>query len=98
MQYYEFYVALTNSVVLFAWCFFSSIRRHTRCALVTGVQTCALPISFSMVGREAFESEETLLDAARRGAADVLSFNQDACNASRYQFVEGDVDQEIGRA
>src|SRR3546814_20335442 len=31
------------------WCiilfFFSSRRRHTRCALVTGVQTCALPIS-----------------------------------------------------
>src|SRR3546814_5021885 len=25
-------------------CFFSSRRRHTRCALVTGVQTCALPI------------------------------------------------------
>src|SRR3546814_4080836 len=32
----------TSSVfVLF---FFSSRRRHTRCALVTGVQTCALPI------------------------------------------------------
>src|SRR3546814_18984560 len=30
------------SVLLF---FFSSRRRHTRCALVTGVQTCALPIS-----------------------------------------------------
>src|SRR3546814_12446577 len=29
-------------VVIF---FFSSRRRHTRCALVTGVQTCALPIS-----------------------------------------------------
>src|SRR3546814_6973355 len=27
--------------------FFSSRRRHTRCALVTGVQTCALPISSS---------------------------------------------------
>src|SRR3546814_8449680 len=26
--------------------FFSSRRRHTRCALVTGVQTCALPIFF----------------------------------------------------
>src|SRR3546814_5642831 len=26
--------------------FFSSRRRHTRCALVTGVQTCALPIYF----------------------------------------------------
>src|SRR3546814_16769652 len=30
----------------FSVCFFvSSRRRHTRCALVTGVQTCALPIS-----------------------------------------------------
>src|SRR3546814_20376649 len=28
---------------------FSSRRRHTRCALVTGVQTCALPISGSNV-------------------------------------------------
>src|SRR3546814_14492038 len=28
--------------------FFSSRRRHTRCALVTGVQTCALPISQSV--------------------------------------------------
>src|SRR3546814_17099889 len=29
--------------------FFSSRRRHTRCALVTGVQTCALPISAAYV-------------------------------------------------
>src|SRR3546814_15615015 len=32
---------------MFSFCFvffFSSRRRHTRCALVTGVQTCALPI------------------------------------------------------
>src|SRR3546814_4084641 len=29
---------------LFCFFFFSSRRRHTRCALVTGVQTCALPI------------------------------------------------------
>src|SRR3546814_20783935 len=27
-----------------SFCFFSSRRRHTSCALVTGVQTCALPI------------------------------------------------------
>src|SRR3546814_3175532 len=35
------------SVILFCGSgafFFSSRRRHTRCALVTGVQTCALPI------------------------------------------------------
>src|SRR3546814_2447545 len=31
--------------VCFLLLFFSSRRRHTRCALVTGVQTCALPIS-----------------------------------------------------
>src|SRR3546814_17528099 len=30
--------------VIIMFCF-SSRRRHTRCALVTGVQTCALPIS-----------------------------------------------------
>src|SRR3546814_2517209 len=29
--------------------FFSSRRRHTRCALVTGVQTCALPICIAEV-------------------------------------------------
>src|SRR3546814_5227115 len=31
--------------------FFSSRRRHTRCALVTGVQTCALPICAGSSGR-----------------------------------------------
>src|SRR3546814_8565266 len=33
-----------KSPVPFDCFFFSSRRRHTRCALVTGVQTCALPI------------------------------------------------------
>src|SRR3546814_13951519 len=33
--------------------FFSSRRRHTRCALVTGVQTCALPISFFLLAGRA---------------------------------------------
>src|SRR3546814_12602351 len=44
-------------VVYTAVFFFSSRRRHTRCALVTGVQTCALPI-YRNVGR--------LLDLAAR--------------------------------
>src|SRR3546814_15433140 len=34
------------------WFFVSSRRRHTRCALVTGVQTCALPISLR-IGKSA---------------------------------------------
>src|SRR3546814_10305466 len=42
--------------------FFSSRRRHTICALVTGVQTCALPISARHQAREAG------LDAARSAA------------------------------
>src|SRR3546814_8628587 len=36
------------NIICLSYCiffFFSSRRRHTRCALVTGVQTCALPIS-----------------------------------------------------
>src|SRR3546814_12468985 len=32
----------------FVFFFFSSRRRHTRCALVTGVQTCALPIWYAL--------------------------------------------------
>src|SRR3546814_3754626 len=36
------YFILDRYVCIF---FFTSRRRHTRCALVTGVQTCALPIS-----------------------------------------------------
>src|SRR3546814_19447 len=32
------------TIFLYFFFFFSSRRRHTRCALVTGVQTCALPI------------------------------------------------------
>src|SRR3546814_5317594 len=32
------------SISYYFFFFFSSRRRHTRCALVTGVQTCALPI------------------------------------------------------
>src|SRR3546814_6102851 len=44
------------SLLLFFF-FFSSRRRHTRCALVTGVQTCALPISTN--GRGTFRSRTT---------------------------------------
>src|SRR3546814_19809288 len=40
-------VTLEYLCVLIFIFFFSSRRRHTRCALVTGVQTCALPICVS---------------------------------------------------
>src|SRR3546814_1429721 len=38
------YLVYTFLLFIFVFFFFSSRRRHTRCALVTGVQTCALPI------------------------------------------------------
>src|SRR3546814_242003 len=72
--YYCFF--FSSAIFMFFFFFFSSRRRHTRCALVTGVQTCALPIYqrvtnarynfrgvFGSVGRES-------LPAARRGPND----------------------------
>src|SRR3546814_10713960 len=53
--------------------FFSSRRRHTSCALVTGVQTCALPIFDDMV-----DTAGTLCHAATalkdHGAAKVYAY------------------------
>src|SRR3546814_8269783 len=48
------YLLFFFSLIIFCFCsyaffFFSSRRRHTRCALVTGVQTCALPICLALV-------------------------------------------------
>src|SRR3546814_9004146 len=50
--------------------FFSSRRRHTSCALVTGVQTCALPISGIEVYADFFD---TLAVRAPGGADEVLA-------------------------
>src|SRR3546814_5299487 len=50
--------------------FFSSRRRHTRCALVTGVQTCALPISTTREKNapvSGWELAETLTSYSERG-------------------------------
>src|SRR3546814_925771 len=41
---YLWFIFIRYVCVLSCFFFFSSRRRHTRCALVTGVQTCALPI------------------------------------------------------
>src|SRR3546814_8895766 len=45
VRYDSIYLCLSLILSLYVvFFFFSSRRRHTRCALVTGVQTCALPI------------------------------------------------------
>src|SRR3546814_3977483 len=48
-----------------SYCYFSSRRRHTRCALVTGVQTCALPICASLaIALDAAGVAATLVETA----------------------------------
>src|SRR3546814_3643957 len=47
--------------------FFSSRRRHTRCALVTGVQTCALPIWFGLGAVTAWAAVMEFLQMLEQG-------------------------------
>src|SRR3546814_18130132 len=63
-------------------CFFSSRRRHTRCALVTGVQTCALPICTAWEGRDG-DRLELDLGSVREFGGMVLEWDEGA-HASRY--------------
>src|SRR3546814_18367972 len=53
-------------------CFVSSRRRHTRCALATGVQTCALPIAavYYLSGLTCTEENFTVKAGAQRMAAE----------------------------
>src|SRR3546814_20337632 len=56
----------------YGWFFFSSRRRNTRGALVTGVQTCALPICLGGAGRGAGQAA-IALDRNRWSIAAILA-------------------------
>src|SRR3546814_4824994 len=79
--------------------FFSSRRRHTICALVTGVQTCALPILTEHPGVDAitFTGETrtgtAIMKAAAEGLRDV-SFELGGKN-SAIIFADADLDAAI---
>src|SRR3546814_2629720 len=85
--------------------FFSSRRRHTRCALVTGVQTCALPI-FNSLGDDgllgavvkALEAEGFTLRGIEEFVHDLLAaegcFGRVQPDAADWR----DIRREIGRA
>src|SRR3546814_8992767 len=62
-------------VFYFVFFFFSSRRRHTRCALVTGVQTCALPISI-LRGLEPLHDGSTRPSVVLRSRADDILFGR----------------------
>src|SRR3546814_4175811 len=63
-------------ILVFFFFVFSSRRRHTRCALVTGVQTCALPI---WLGEMAYLRKNNRLPAYHSAIAD---FDDEACRAA----------------
>src|SRR3546814_3253222 len=85
--------------------FFSSRRRHTRCALVTGVQTCALPIfvvgegermeagSHGGGGRIAYE---TLLDPAHWQAGVDEALRQALVNLAAVDTPAGEMPVVLG--
>src|SRR3546814_18364953 len=74
--------------------FFSSRRRHTRCALVTGVQTCALPIS-----RLDPCVDEPHVDArADLGREGQLNLGRRDAGAFGAERPLGALDDQIGRA
>src|SRR3546814_20661826 len=62
--------------------FFSSRRRHTRCALVTGVQTCALPICRPVTSCADRRSRRRACGSRRRG-------RRAAARSDRKSVVEG---------
>src|SRR3546814_8011868 len=75
--------------------FFSSRRRHTRCALVTGVQTCALPISFARAGAEvmvndiiATRADETVAMIEKDGGKAVAAIADIADETAVGSFVD----------
>src|SRR3546814_5349563 len=66
-----FLVALVVFILFMYFFFFSSRRRHTRCALVTGVQTCALPI-YAGPAMSADASRAGMIGFSRISAPSVL--------------------------
>src|SRR3546814_3314641 len=72
-------------MILFVF-FFASRRRHTRCALVTGVQTCALPILdfYLLLGFELLRRSEGFAVVHWQGQRLFLAENPDAPTTPRW--------------
>src|SRR3546814_8088837 len=78
--------------------FFSSRRRHTRCALVTGVQTCALPISlYSWYKTGELKAEGTSITEGI-GTGRITANLEDAPVDEVFQVPDAEALPEIGRA
>src|SRR3546814_7013042 len=72
--------------------FFSSRSRHTGCALVTGVQTCALPIFNVALGGKVRDLPEMLTKAAAVGVAEMRIIRALAIRALALARLRAEVD------
>src|SRR3546814_9017456 len=80
--------------IFWLYFFFSSRRRHTRCALVTGVQTCALPISCASLGSRG--SPNDIWRGRRPGAIVIMSKFDSMSPARKITFFSArDLDDPI---
>src|SRR3546814_1299852 len=89
------FMSFAYDIFVLIYCFFfSSRRRHTRCALVTGVQTCALPISLieqqvrdTRVGSRIYEDltlpMRAVRDLMRRDVEKVKVDSRETCDRLR---------------
>src|SRR3546814_8446541 len=85
--------------VLFVIFFFSSRRRHTRCALVTGVQTCAFPICYLSLAADL--DLQRLAHDTLRSRQDAYDLQQDLVeigNASQLELRQAESELESARA
>src|SRR3546814_942945 len=90
--------------------FFSSRRRHTRCALVTGVQTCALPILYGTLklAREIARSAKFLVVGPPwptadpppeiRRIRDVLGYQSELAGATFVDLIASSAERRVGKA
>src|SRR3546814_8487574 len=74
--------------------FFSSRRRHTSCALVTGVQTCALPIYYAPALDRAGQWREA--EASYRLTQSRLASAPDTLRYSSYAHNLGTLESRLG--
>src|SRR3546814_6771249 len=83
--------------------FFSSRRRHTRCALVTGVQTCALPILrlsrlpvFRIARAHRAHPRSEFLDNERPGSDGLMEVVRLALDNGKWERAERNGNVHIG--
>src|SRR3546814_7237236 len=95
LSFYSYFTFITSrvSMLIHIFFFFSSRRRHTRCALVTGVQTCALPISIALADTHVNDNPTTeqiaeiTLSAAREIRRLNIEIGRASCRERVCQYV-----------